>query len=101
MDEAAVVRVEKIAALAFRYVARERAPRLGKDRAEAVEEPVDLALAAQEDPAQHERAAALRMVLRVGQSEGRAPRAAEHHPLVDGEVRAQPLEVGDQVLRGV
>ena len=41
------------------------------------------------------------MRLRVGQRQGRAPRAAEQLPALDAEVRAQPLHVGDQVPGGV
>jgi len=32
----------------------------------------------------------------VGQGQGRAPRAAEHGPFLDAQVRAQALDVGDQ-----
>ena len=44
---------------------------------------------------------ALRMLLRIGERERRAPRAAEHLPAFDPEMLAQRFDVGDQVPRGV
>ena len=41
------------------------------------------------------------MGLRVGQGQGRAPGAAEQHPLVDAQVLADAFKVGDQVPSGV
>src|SRR5262249_54099354 len=79
----------------------EIAPDLRREGAHAVEEPLDLAPAAEEDAAQHQRLAALGMLFGVGDGERRAPGAAEHDPAVDAEMAAQPLEVGDQVRRGV
>src|SRR5205823_2537515 len=38
---------------------------------------------------------------RVRERKGRAPRSAEHEPALDSEVRAQALEVGDEMLRRV
>ena len=55
----------------------------------------------EEDAAQHEPEAALRVRFGVRERERRAPRAAEHQPAVDVEVRAQTLEVGDEGLRRV
>lgn len=39
--------------------------------------------------------------MRISQGQGRTPGAAEHHPLFDAQVQADPLEVGDQVPGGV
>ena len=64
-------------------------------------EPVELEGTREEDAAQHEPEAALRMRLGVGERQRRAPRAAEEQPLPDPEVPAQLLEIGDQVLRRV
>ena len=41
------------------------------------------------------------MALRIGQSERRAPGAAEQQPLFDAEMTAQGLDVLDQMRRGV
>ena len=41
---------------------------------------------------------ALRIPLRVGEDQRRAPRAAVEEPPLDAEVLAQPLHVGDQVV---
>jgi hypothetical protein len=37
----------------------------------------------------------------VGERERAAPRAAENEPAVDAQVPAQPLDVGDEMRRGV
>ena len=42
-----------------------------------------------------------RMGLGIGQGQGRAPGAAEQHPLVDAEVLANALKVGNQIPGGV
>src|SRR6185369_3495726 len=86
---------------AFGNVAGERAPCLGEDLLQAVEEPVDFALAAQEDAAKDERQAAIRMMLAVCDGERRSPGAAEHDPFVDAQVLAQPLQVVDELGRRV
>src|SRR4051812_36802033 len=101
MRQPLVVRTEQVAALGSGYVSRERAPRLGEDRLDSVEEPVDLALPAKEDAAQDEREAAFGMVLGIRERERRSPRAAEDDPLVDAQVLAQALQVLDQFRRGV
>ena len=67
----------------------------------AAVEPVDLHGPAQEDPAQHEFGHPLGMGLGVGEPEGGAPGSAEHLPALDAEVLAHPLEVGDEMPRGV
>ena len=64
-------------------------------------EPVDLPLADEEDPAQHQLGHALRVRLGVGERQRAAPRAAEDLPPLDAEVLAQRLDVGDQVPRRV
>lgn len=43
----------------------------------------------------------LRMGLRVGQRQGRAPRATKQHPFIDAQVLANPLKIGDQIPGGV
>ena len=55
----------------------------------------------QEDAAQHELGDDVGMLLGVGQREGGAPRAPEHHPPLDAEVGAHPLDVVHEVPRGV
>ena len=76
--------------------------RLGEHpAAAALVEPGELLAPQQEDAAQDQLAHALGVRLRVGQRQGRAPRAAEQLPALDAEVRAQPLHVGDQVPGGV
>jgi hypothetical protein len=75
--------------------------RLGEEGANAVEEPVDLAFAAQEDAAQHQAGAALGMGLGIGERQGRAPRTAEHQPALNPKLASQRFHVGDQVRGGV
>ena len=69
--------------------------------AAALVEPGELLAPQQEDAAQDQLAHAVGMALRVGQRQGRAPRAAEQLPALDAEMRAQPLHVGDQMPGGV
>ena len=69
--------------------------------APALVEPVDLLLAQEEDAAQHQLGDALGVRLRVGERERAAPRAAEDLPALDAEVRAERLDVGDQMPGGV
>ena len=79
-------------------------PEVGKDRAGAqrvLVEPFELGAAQQEDAAQHQFGDALGVALRVGQRQRRAPGAAEHQPALDPQMRAQRLDVGDQVPGGV
>ena len=81
VDQAAIVVAQQIAALGRRQMLGEVAPRLGEDRAHAVEEPVDLRARAEEDAAQDEAGHALGMLQAVGQRQRAAPRAAEQQPL--------------------
>jgi hypothetical protein len=82
-------------------MAGKSAPGLRREFAQAIEEPVDLRLAAQEDAAQRETAHPARMMLGIGQCEGGAPGAAEHEPAIDAEMRAQLLHVLDQMRRRI
>ena len=73
-------------------------PRVGKDLARPLlVEPEELAPAQQEDAAQHERLAAIRVRLGVGQRKGAAPAPAEDDPPVDAEVLAQLLDVRHEI----
>ena len=92
---------EQIGALRLRDVSGELAPGLGIDETHAVEEPVDLQLAAKEDAAQDQRQAARRMGFGVGERQRAAPGAAENHPLPDAEMLPQLLHVRHQMRRGV
>ncbi|MNM43325.1 hypothetical protein D3C81_542050 [compost metagenome] len=64
-------------------------------------EPFQFPAAQHEDAAQHQFGHALRMALRIGQRQGRAPAAAEHLPAIDLQVLAQFLDVGNEVPGGV
>ena len=73
-------------------------PRVGKDLARPLlVEPEELAPAQEEDAAQHERLAAIRVRLGVGQRKRAAPAPAEHDPPVDAEVLAQLLDVRHEI----
>ena len=73
MREAAVVVAEEIAALGGRQELGEGAPGFGKHVAHAVHEPVELGRPGEEDSAQHEPEAAIRVRLGVGERQRRAP----------------------------
>ena len=97
IGEAAVVGVQKVAPFALGQEPGKFPPRLGEDGAHSVQEPVALALAAQEDPAQHEPRAVLGPLDAIGQGQGGAPRAAEDQPAFDAQVAAQGVDIRDQV----
>src|SRR4029079_11153474 len=64
-------------------------------------EPVDLLLAQEEDPAQHELRHVRRMLLGIRERERAPPRAAEDLPRSERHLFAQPLDVGDEIPRRV
>ena len=63
--------------------------------------PVDLALAQQENSAQHQTGHALWMFDCIRQRQRRSPRAAEHDPLVDPILFAHAFDVRHQIPRRV
>ena len=92
------VGLQQITALGRRYRRHEARVLFGEEPLHAVQEPVDLGAAAQEDAAQDEAGATLRMALAVRQCQGRAPGAAKHQPLRDAQPSAQALDVLHQQL---
>ena len=64
-------------------------------------EPADLRLAAQKDAAQHQGHDPFRVGLGIGQGQGRAPGATEHHPALDAQGGTDALAVGHQIPGGV
>src|SRR3546814_9101025 len=78
--EALLERGHQVVALMLGNGRHEIAPVFGIEPAHAVEKPLDLALAAEEDAAQHQGAHPLGMRLRIGKRQGRAPGAAEPVP---------------------
>ena len=84
-----------------RQVAGEGGVGVREDGAQAVQEPVHLGAAAEEDAAQHQGGDVGGVGLGVGQRERGAPGAAEEQPAVDIQVGAQALDIVDQVLGGV
>src|SRR6185436_18264735 len=96
--EALVVGLHHVAPLARRDWREVLLPRLGKDLARPrLVKPEKLASAKQEDAAQHERLAAIRVSLGVGQRKGAAPAPAENDPSVYAEVLAQLLDVHHEI----
>ena len=101
VDQATVIVAQQVAALGRRQKLGEITPGFRKDRAHAVEEPVDLRPGAEEDAAQHEAGDALGMGEAIGQRQRAAPRAAEQQPLLDAEMGPQPFHVGHEMAGGV
>jgi hypothetical protein len=102
--QAPVVRAHQVVAFLLRDRLDVLLPQVRVDRAGALRvlvEPVELRLAQQEDPAQHQLGHARREHLRVRERERGAPAAAEHLPFLDAEVLAQLLKVVDEVPRRV
>ena len=98
----AAIGANQVAALLLRDGRQEVVPPFGEQLRRAIAiEPVEFALAEQEDAAEHQFGYSLGMGLGIGQAKGRAPAAAEHQPLVDAAHLAQPLDVLDQVPGGV
>ena len=96
--QAAMIRAQKIAPLRLGDGAHEPLERVGEDHRGAVlVEPVQLTLGDEEHAAQDQGLHPLRVGDGVGQSQGRAPGAAEHRPLLDADLLAQPLDVLDQL----
>ena len=94
--------VQQVAALILRdhrNIARER---VGKNVARGIlVEPFDLAFAHQENAAQHQPRHALRMHGGVGERQRRTPRAAKDEPLLNAELLAHALNIGDEIPRRV
>jgi len=101
IQQPAQIGTEQIVALRFGQEVDERLPVLRIDQADRTEPPVEIDLAAQPDPAQHERTTCFGMSRRVSQRERRAPRSAEHQPAIDAEMATQSLDVAHDMLRGV
>ena len=100
--QATAIRLDQVAALVLRHHRQEIVPAFGINFGRAIfVEPVEFALAEQEDAAQDDFGDAVGMRLRIGEAQGRAPAAAEHQPFFDTAHFAQPLDVLDQVPGGV
>src|SRR4051812_16517718 len=73
-------------------------PDVGKDLAGPVlVEPLQLLLSDEEYAPQNELGHRLWMLLRIGQGQSAAPRAAEHLPFFDVQMLAQRLHIIDEV----
>jgi len=88
-------------ALRLGHAGTEARPLLGEEPARLVGEPVDIRGAGHRDRGEDHLGHAIGMALSVGKAEGDAPGRAPHEPAVHAEVLAQPLDVRDQVVRGV
>ena len=101
--QALVVRRHQVAALGFGDGGQVIFPAIGEQPRRAfLVEPLHFGAAQREDAAHHQFADVPRMRFGVGQRQRRAPRAAEHQPLVGAhDFGAQALDVGHQVPGGV
>src|SRR5690349_7254015 len=93
-----------MSALGMRNRRHEFLPFIGKERTRTFRvliEPLDLRPSQQKDTAQDQLRHALRKRLRVSERQRGTPRPAEHQPSLDPEMRAQCLDIRDQMLRGV
>jgi hypothetical protein len=102
MGEAPVKGCDHVATLVLRDYAGVILECVGKNPARSLLiEPFELRAPQGEDASEHELGHSLGVSLGIGERQGRAPRAAEHLPALDGEVLAQPLDVIDEVPGGV
>src|ERR1700679_3774613 len=63
--------------------------------------PVDLLLAEKEDAAQDEFGNAIGMHFGISKGEGRTPGSAEYLPMLNAEVFAEFLDIGDKIPGGI
>ena len=84
-----------------RYAVAEAGPLLREELAQAAVQPVDLVRSRRGDGGEHQRQHPIGVGFGVGERQRRAPAVAEHEPALDGEVGAQALEVGNEVVRRV
>ena len=100
--QALVESLHQIAAFVWRNRREVVLPVVGEQAAGALlVEPAEFLRPTQEDAAQNQPVHALRMRLRIGQRQGRAPGAAEQHELVYPQVLANAFDIADQRLGGV
>lgn len=100
--QADVVGREDVALLGLVEDREEVRPGIGEDPlSPAAEGPVDLRLPGEEDPAQDQARAALRVRLGVGEAERGAPGAAEDEPLRKAQALPDPLRIGHEIGRRV
>ncbi len=93
VGQPAQIAAEQIATLLLGQEAGEIGVGVGEDHAQAVQEPFDLGLAAEEHAAEHAAGDTVWVGLRIGQRQGRTPGAAEQNPAVDAEMPAQRVDV--------
>ena len=101
-SQASVIGGDQVVPFGFRDRREIRFPCIGKQPRRAfLVEPFQFPASQHEDAAQHQFGDPLRMRLRICQGQGRAPAATEHLPAFDAQGFAQPLDVVDEVPRGV
>ena len=101
VGQAAQIGAQQVAAFMLRQKAGKVRMRLREHRLHAIQEPVDLLRAAQENAAQHAADDAVGMGLGIGERQRRAPGPAEQQKALDRQMAAQDLDIRDEVRRGV
>jgi hypothetical protein len=102
IENAPPVIVERRAPLFFRQHAQKILRQSGiKPRQRVAKRVLDFLAGAEKGRAQHQGGDAGRVGLRIGQRQGRAPGAADHHPARKAEFFANLFHVRDQMRRRV
>ena len=102
IENAAPVGIKRLRALVRREQAHEIIAEIGIEQRQRFEEcALQLCPRAEEGRAQHDAADPLRMGLRIGQRQRRAPGAADHHPAFEAECFADQFHVGDQMRQRI
>ena len=100
--QTAIVSADHVTALILRNHLQVLFPDVGKDPTAALLiEPFDLFRPAEKDSAQDKFGRAIGMLLGVSKRQSAAPRPAKYLPLLDAEMFAQLLNIGDQIPRCV
>jgi len=69
-----------------------------EDPLHAIEEPVDLSLAAKKDPSQDEPEASFRVGLTIGKRQGRSPGPSENQPSFNPKLAAKRFNIRNQMV---
>ena len=94
--QASVVGLQQIIAFVFLYMGRELLEGVGKETTDAVEPEPHLMRAAKKDTMQPKRKAPRRVGDGIGQRQVAPPGSTSHHPGIDSQIHANPLDVSDQ-----
>ena len=102
IENAAPIGGKRLSAFGLWQHVEEIAAEIGIEAREHIgESDFDLGAGTEERRAQNDAGNPIRMGLRIGQRQGRAPGTADHDPALKGELFADPLHIRDQMRQRV